>query len=61
MRKLSDNDDGIHRSNDEVRFINLTDDTMNTSGLLLVDYQNDTLVYEGIDENEIIKKLAGSF
>ena len=61
MRKLSDNDDGIHQSNDEVRFINLTDDTMNTSGLLLVDYQNDTLVYEGIDENEIIKKLAGSF
>ena len=60
MRNLSDNDDGIHRSNDEVRFINLTDDTMNTSGLLLVDYQNDTLVYEGIDENEIIKKLAGS-
>ena len=30
------------------------------SSRLLVDYQNDTLCYEGIDENEIIKNLAGS-
>ena len=30
------------------------------SSQLLVDYQNDTLCYEGIDEHEIIKNLAGS-
>ena len=60
IRKLSDNENGIQRSNDLVHFINVTDETMNNSALLLVDYQNDTLVYEGIDENEIIKKLAGS-
>ena len=60
LRKFSSIDDGIQRTTEEVHFINVTDDTMNTSGLLLVDYQNDTLVYEGIDENEMIKKLAGS-
>ena len=38
LRKLSDNEDGIQRSNDTVHFINVTDETMNNSALLLVDY-----------------------
>ena len=65
LRKQSEENDNILLFTNENR-INPTDETIRgtfidsnyvrgTSHQLLVDYQNDTLVYEGIDENEYIK------